>query len=173
MGCSVGTVFKSSESGFKWAASWQNQQNGMCAQGSLRSAWASAQCDQSFRCPHEESLGPYLPVEHTAKILIRLGRYPGWSESSLDADTLLLVLPWGGLNFNRLQVYFGSFWFSGWLFWTRRLGIVYWHTYDPTSWENLSYMSPIKTQINLRIHVVLSVSLLFTPWIFALPKISR
>ena len=36
----------------------QNQQNGMCAQRRLRSAWASAQSDQSLRCPHEESLGP-------------------------------------------------------------------------------------------------------------------
>ena len=41
-----------------WAASWQNQQNGMCAQRRLRSAWASAQSDQSIRCPHEETLGP-------------------------------------------------------------------------------------------------------------------
>ena len=38
-----------------WAASWQNQQSGMCAQRRLRSAWASAQSDQSLRCPHEES----------------------------------------------------------------------------------------------------------------------
>ena len=30
-----------------WATSWQNQQNGMCAQWRLRSAWASAQSDQS------------------------------------------------------------------------------------------------------------------------------
>ena len=30
-----------------WAASWQNQQNGRCAQS-----------DQSLRCPHKESLGP-------------------------------------------------------------------------------------------------------------------
>ena len=42
----------------KWAASWQNQQNGMCAQRRLRSAWASAQSDQSLCCPHEESMGP-------------------------------------------------------------------------------------------------------------------
>ena len=41
------------------------------------SAWASAQSDQSFRCPHEESLGPYLPIERTAKTLIRLGGCPG------------------------------------------------------------------------------------------------
>ena len=39
----------------KWAASWQNQQHGMCAQQRLRSAWASAQSDQSLRCPLEES----------------------------------------------------------------------------------------------------------------------
>ena len=30
-----------------WAALWQNQQNGMCANHRLRSAWASAQFDQS------------------------------------------------------------------------------------------------------------------------------
>ena len=31
----------------KWATSWQNHQNGMCAQQRLRSAWASAQSEQS------------------------------------------------------------------------------------------------------------------------------
>ena len=43
--------------------------------------------DQSLRCPHEETLGPYLPIERTAKTLIRLGRCPGWSESSLGAQS--------------------------------------------------------------------------------------
>ena len=33
-----------------WTASWQNQQNGMCAQRRLRSAWAFAQSDQSSLC---------------------------------------------------------------------------------------------------------------------------
>ena len=33
-----------------WAASWQNQQNGMCAQRRLRSASAPAQSDQSSLC---------------------------------------------------------------------------------------------------------------------------
>ena len=47
-----------------------------CAQRRLRSAWASAQSDQSLRCPHEESLGPKLPIERTAKTLIRLGECP-------------------------------------------------------------------------------------------------
>ena len=35
---------------YNWAASWQNQQNGMCAQRKLWSAWTSAQSDQSLRC---------------------------------------------------------------------------------------------------------------------------
>ena len=74
---------------------WQNQQNGMCAQLRLRSAWASAQADQSLLCPHEERLGPQLSIECTAKTLIRLGGCPGWSESSLSAHAILLVLSWG------------------------------------------------------------------------------
>ena len=37
----------------------------------------SAQSDQSLRCPHEETLGPQLPIERTAKTLIRPGACPG------------------------------------------------------------------------------------------------
>ena len=33
--------------------------------------------DQSLRCPHEESLGPYQPIKRTAKTLISLGGCPG------------------------------------------------------------------------------------------------
>ena len=59
----------------------------LCAQRRLRSAWASAQSDQSLRCPHEESWVPKLPIERTAKSLIRLGGCPVWSESSLGAQS--------------------------------------------------------------------------------------
>ena len=69
-----------------------------CAPSELRSALASAQSDQSLRCPHEESLGPQLPTERTGKTLIRLGGCPGWSESSLGAHAMLLGLSWGGSN---------------------------------------------------------------------------
>ena len=44
--------------------------------------------------PHEESLCP-LPNERTAKIQIRLGECPGWSESSQGAHAISLVLSWG------------------------------------------------------------------------------
>ena len=60
----------------------------LCAPRRLRSAWASAQSDQSLCCLHEESLGPKLPTERTAKTLIRLSGCPGWSESSLGAQSL-------------------------------------------------------------------------------------
>ena len=59
----------------------------MCAQRRLRTAWASAQSDQSLRCAHSESLGPKLPFERTAKTLIRSGGCPAWSESSLGTQS--------------------------------------------------------------------------------------
>ena len=61
----------------------------LSAKRRLRSAWASTQSDQSLRCPHEESFGPWLPIERTAKTQISLGGgCPGWSESSLGAHSL-------------------------------------------------------------------------------------
>ena len=42
------------------------------------------------RCPHEGTLGPKLPIERTAKTLIRLG-----------AHVILLVLSRGGSNDNN------------------------------------------------------------------------
>ena len=55
----------------------------VCAQRRLGSAWAFAQSDQSLRCPHEESLNPYLPTERTAKTLIRLGGCLHWAHSHI------------------------------------------------------------------------------------------
>ena len=37
---------------------YEPQHDKLCAQRRLRSAWASAQSDQSIRCPHDESLDP-------------------------------------------------------------------------------------------------------------------
>ena len=82
-----------------WAASWQDQHNDLCAQRRLRSAWALAHSDLSLRCPDEETLGLQLPIERIAKTLIR----PGWSESSLGAQIILLVLSWGGSVFFHIS----------------------------------------------------------------------
>ena len=75
-----------------WAASWQNQQNGMCAQRRLRSAWASAQSDQSLHCPHEESLGPLNAQRRL---------WSDWANAQAYLSlrwctVILLVLSWGG-----------------------------------------------------------------------------
>ena len=71
----------------KWATSWQNQQNDMCAQQRLRSAWASAQSDQSLPCALSGELRTQGFFMWTAKTLIRLGGCPGWSESLLGAQS--------------------------------------------------------------------------------------
>ena len=66
-----------------------------CAPTEDRSAWASAQADQSLRCPHEERLGPLLLVERTAETLIRLRGCQGCSESSLGAHHFVgFVVSW-------------------------------------------------------------------------------
>ena len=41
-------------------------------QAKTQLSFASAHSDQSLRCPHEETLGPQLPIERTAKTLIKL-----------------------------------------------------------------------------------------------------
>ena len=43
---------------------------------------------------------PQLPIERTVKTLIRLGGCPGWSESWLGAQVIMMVLSWGGSNRN-------------------------------------------------------------------------
>ena len=84
-----------------WAASWPKQQNGMCAKRRPRTAWASSQSDQSLRCALSGYLRTWAFFMQTAKTLIRLGRCPGWSESSLGAHATLLVLSWGGSICNK------------------------------------------------------------------------
>ena len=60
----------------------------VCAQRRLRSAWASAQSDQSLRCALSGLLRTPCFFMRTAKPLIRLVGCPGWSESSLGARSL-------------------------------------------------------------------------------------
>ena len=83
----------------------------LCTQRRLRSAWASTQSDQSLCCPHEESLGPYLPIERTVKTLIRLGGCPSWSESSLGTNASLLVLSQSGSDLSLRWAQMPVCWF--------------------------------------------------------------
>ena len=73
--------------GFQMSRDMTKPTKWVCAQRRLRSAWASAQSDQSLLCPHEERLGLSYPLS-TRRRLIRLGGCPGWSESSLGAHSL-------------------------------------------------------------------------------------
>ena len=78
-----------------WAVARQNQQNDMCAQRRFTSVWASFQSDQSLHCALNESLRTQGFFMRTAKALSRLGGRPGWPESSLGAQVILLVLSCG------------------------------------------------------------------------------
>ena len=49
----------------------------------LKAACASSQSDQSLRCPHEETLHPWLSKMCLGRIRIRLRECAVWSESSL------------------------------------------------------------------------------------------
>ena len=71
---------------YKWATSWQNQQSD-CAQQRLRSARASAQSDQRLCCALSGQLRTQAFYMRTVKTPIRLGGCPGWSESSLGAQS--------------------------------------------------------------------------------------
>ena len=62
----------------------------LCAQRRLRSAWASAQSDQNHHRPHEEALGPKLPIKCKAKTLIR----SDWADAQAD-----LSLRWAHRTF--------------------------------------------------------------------------
>ena len=63
-----------------WAVTWENVHSRMCGQSRHKSTCACAQSDQSLRCPHEETLHPWLAkTMRPMKILIRLRE---WSESS-------------------------------------------------------------------------------------------
>ena len=50
----------------------------VCSQRRLSLAWASTQSDQSLRCPHEESLGPYHPLSAQRRI------WSDWADAQAD-----------------------------------------------------------------------------------------
>ena len=61
----------------------------LCAHWRLRSAWASAQSDQSLRCLHEESLGPYnYPLSAQRRL------WSDWADAQAD-----LSLRWAHSHF--------------------------------------------------------------------------
>ena len=68
-----------------WAATWGNVPSDTCVQQRLKSAFASLQSDQSTLHSYKETLHLWLPKIHLKKILIRLCKCAGWSESLLGA----------------------------------------------------------------------------------------
>ena len=78
-----------------WATSWQNQQNGMCAQRRLWSAWASAQSDQSLNCLHEEAWVHSYPLS-ISEDSDQTGHMPRLIWVFAGRTVILLLMSWGG-----------------------------------------------------------------------------
>ena len=86
---------KHSVSVYIWAASWQIQQNDMCVQRRLGSAWASAQFDQSSLCAQWVAKDPSF-LHADSEDSDQTGRMPRLIWVSLGAHVSLLVLSCGG-----------------------------------------------------------------------------
>ena len=80
----------------EWAGAWQNKLNDLSTQQRLRSAWAVGPVWSVFALRTMDSLGPKTSSGGKQR-LIRLGGFPGWSEVSLGAQVILLLLSSSGL----------------------------------------------------------------------------
>ena len=86
-----------------WATPWQNQQNGMCAQRRLRSAWASAQYDQSSQSAWKK-LGSLPTHSAHSKDSDQTGRIPRLIWVFARRTVILLVLSRGGSYMHILVI---------------------------------------------------------------------
>ena len=78
----------------KWAASWQNQQNDLCAQRRHRSAWATAQSDQSSLSAWRKLGSLATHLEHSENF-DQTGRMPSLIWVFAGRTVMLLVLSRG------------------------------------------------------------------------------
>ena len=90
-----------------WATEWENVPSGMCAQRRLKTSCASAQSDQSLRCPHEEILHPWLSKKCPVRIMIEPREYATWSESEKGHFLIEIYF----LHFHFFSFFFFFFFF--------------------------------------------------------------
>ena len=135
-----------------WATSWQSQENGMCAQQRLRSAWASAQYDQSSLFTWRK-LGSLAAHWADSEDSDQTGRMPRLIWVFAWCTVILLVLSWGGS------------YTESYCCWDEISKICL--MTKPTKW----HVRPVKTQISLGILPVWSVFAfrIKKAWIFSYP----
>ena len=89
----------------KWVTARQNQQNDMCAKCRLRSAWASAQSDQSSQCTQWVAEDPMFLHAYSEEF-DQTGQMPKLIWVFAGRKVILLVLSWGSSNNNAKMVLF-------------------------------------------------------------------
>ena len=70
-------ILESNNPAIKWVRAWQNQHNDLCPQRKLRSAWASAQSDQS-------SLSPWRNLASLATHWVHREDWSNWADAQAD-----------------------------------------------------------------------------------------
>ena len=85
-----------------WATPWQNQQNDCAPSKDSDQPGHPPSLIRVFAVRMKKAWILSYPLS-TGKTLIRLGGCPGWSESSLGALAILLVLSWGGSFYSITQ----------------------------------------------------------------------
>ena len=85
----------------KWAASWQNQQNGLCTQQRLRSAWASTQSDQSLLCAQWVAKDPTFLCEHSED-------WSDWADAQADPSLRWAHMPFCWFCHEAAQMVIGK-----------------------------------------------------------------
>ena len=84
---------------YKWATSWQNQQNGMYAQRRLRSAWASAQSDiRVFAVRMKEPWVLSYPLSAQRRLW-----WSDWADAQADLSHCWAHRPFVGFVMRRLK----------------------------------------------------------------------
>ena len=78
----------------KWVTPSENVFSGMCRQRRPRSACASAQSDQGFRCPQTESLLYYRMFQLRANARMRFYACAGWCESTKFGHAWRHIFAW-------------------------------------------------------------------------------
>ena len=107
---------------FKWAASWQNQQNDFAPSNDLDQLGHPPSLIRVFAVRMKKAWVLSYPLSAWQR-LIRLGGCTGWSESSLGAHAASLVLSWGSTNVMFSEV----------LWWYTYTHLVYKEHNDQTS----------------------------------------
>ena len=91
---------------YNWAATWQSQQSDCAPSERSRSAWASAQSDQSVCCPREKAWVLSFPLSAQRRL------WSDWADAQADLSLRWAHSHFVGLVMRRLELMHKTYNFS-------------------------------------------------------------